>query len=161
MSELKGLVANRASTDEWYTPPYVFEALGLTFDLDPASPPGGLPWVPARTFLSKADDGLRALWRGRVWLNPPYTNRQAARWVERMITHHCGIALVASRTASPWWQDAMGSADAVLFPARKIKFVDATMMVPGTAMYGSTLFAWGEAEAEALLASGLGRGARP
>ncbi len=24
--------------DEWYTPPWLFEALGVTFDLDPCSP---------------------------------------------------------------------------------------------------------------------------
>lgn len=28
-------------TDERYTPAWVFEGLGLTFDLDPASPVGG------------------------------------------------------------------------------------------------------------------------
>jgi hypothetical protein len=26
------------ATDEWYTPPYIFEALGCTFDVDVASP---------------------------------------------------------------------------------------------------------------------------
>jgi hypothetical protein len=31
------------SSVEWYTPPEIFEALGLTFDLDPCAPPGGLP----------------------------------------------------------------------------------------------------------------------
>lgn len=33
---------------EWFTPPHVFEALDLTFDLDPAAPEGGVPWIPAR-----------------------------------------------------------------------------------------------------------------
>jgi hypothetical protein len=35
------------ASDEWYTPPAVFAALGLTFDLDPCAPP--LPtadWIP-------------------------------------------------------------------------------------------------------------------
>jgi hypothetical protein len=27
-------------SDEWYTPPEIFDALGLTFDLDPCSPGG-------------------------------------------------------------------------------------------------------------------------
>jgi hypothetical protein len=26
------------TTAEWYTPPYIFDALGCRFDLDPASP---------------------------------------------------------------------------------------------------------------------------
>lgn len=28
-------------TQEWYTPPFVFEKLGLEFDLDPCSPMNG------------------------------------------------------------------------------------------------------------------------
>ena len=32
---------------DWYTPPEMFTALGLVFDLDPASPGPG-HWVPAR-----------------------------------------------------------------------------------------------------------------
>lgn len=34
-------------SDDWYTPPSIFEALGLTFDLDPCSPGEG-HWVPTR-----------------------------------------------------------------------------------------------------------------
>lgn len=33
--------------DDWYTPPEIFDALGLTFDLDPCSPGRG-HWVPIR-----------------------------------------------------------------------------------------------------------------
>lgn len=36
-------------TDERYTPQWVFDGLGLTFDLDPASPVGGGDCVPADT----------------------------------------------------------------------------------------------------------------
>ena len=35
------------ATCEWFTPPEIFEALGLEFDLDPCSPGPG-HWVPAR-----------------------------------------------------------------------------------------------------------------
>src|ERR1700749_4562127 len=50
---------------EWYPPPGIFEALGLEFDLDPCAPPGGLPWIPAKRFLSIEDDGLTQPWEGR------------------------------------------------------------------------------------------------
>jgi hypothetical protein len=54
-------------SDDWYTPPEIFEALGLTFDLDPCSPGPG-HWVPARDIYTKADDGLKQPWcvRGPV-----------------------------------------------------------------------------------------------
>jgi hypothetical protein len=52
--------------DEWYTPSWVFEALGAEFDLDPCSP--GVPpsTVPARALFTKADNGLAREWSGSV-----------------------------------------------------------------------------------------------
>lgn len=49
---------------EWYTPPEIFTALNLRFDLDPASPVGGLPWIPADRQVSVLEDGLSVPWFG-------------------------------------------------------------------------------------------------
>ena len=46
------------ATSDWYTPPEIFKALDLVFDLDPCSPGPG-HWVPARRIYTKEDDGLR------------------------------------------------------------------------------------------------------
>lgn len=51
-------------TDERYTPQQIFEDLGLTFSIDVAAPPGGVPWVPAQRFLTADDDGLSQPWDG-------------------------------------------------------------------------------------------------
>src|SRR6476659_5615033 len=53
------------ATDDWYTPPDIFDALGLIFDLDPCSP-GPAHWVPARKIYTKEDDGLVQPWSGTV-----------------------------------------------------------------------------------------------
>ncbi len=84
-------------TVEWYTPPGIFEALGLKFDLDPCAPACGLPWIPAARFYSLPDDGLVKPWEGRVWVNPPY-GPHAAKWMRRLAAHGDGIALVFART---------------------------------------------------------------
>ena len=42
-------------SDEWYTPPEIFDALNITFDLDPCSP-GINHWVPAKNVYTKQDD---------------------------------------------------------------------------------------------------------
>lgn len=40
------------ATDEWYTPPHVFRALGCSFDTDVASPGKSVtPWIPAVNFI--------------------------------------------------------------------------------------------------------------
>ena len=42
------------ATDEWHTPPHIFEKLGCTFDTDAASPGQHItPWIKARTFITR------------------------------------------------------------------------------------------------------------
>lgn len=152
----RGLVHERAPrTVEWYTPPEVFEALGLVFDLDPASPPGGLPWVPATSHYSEDDDGLRAPWHGRVWLNPPY-GTQTGQWLSRLAAHGDGIALVFSRTDTRWFHEQIGSATAVCFIAGRLSFIRADGTRGGTAGAPSLLLGYGLSCALALAAAGLG-----
>jgi hypothetical protein len=62
----------RETSDEWFTPKWIFDSMpGVVFDLDPAAPPGGVPWIPARCHYSKVDDGLSQPWYGLCWLNAP------------------------------------------------------------------------------------------
>lgn len=61
------------TTDEWYTPKEIIDALGK-FDLDPCAPINPL-WKTATQMYNKNDDGLIQQWKGRVWLNPPYSVR--------------------------------------------------------------------------------------
>ncbi len=99
--------------DDFYTPPYLFEKMGLRFDLDVCAPPGGVPWVPADRYFTKAEDGLSQPWNGRVWMNPPYS--KPTPWVRRFIEHRHGIALLPFAKAA--WCDAIwDDADGVINP---------------------------------------------
>jgi len=152
---------NEGKTSEWYTPPEVFDALGLTFDLDPCAPPGGVPWVPARRILTIEDDGLNQPWDGRVWLNPPY-GKMAGAWVERLAGHGHGIALVFSRTDVRWWHRAVPRATAVCFVEGRLTFVPgAGQSAPGNSGGPSALIAYGKDCARAIERSGLGITYRP
>jgi hypothetical protein len=112
----------QGATDEWWTPPHVFEALGLEFDLDPCSPPGGVPWLPARRHYTREEDGLAQPWEGRVWINPPY-GKEAGKWLLRLAEHGDGIALVFARTDVRWWHAAVPSASAVCFIRGRLTFI--------------------------------------
>jgi hypothetical protein len=69
------------TSDDCYTPRWVFDAMGLQFDLDVAAPVGG-PWhVPCARYYTAADDGLAQPWDGLVWCNPPYSRFMV--WAER------------------------------------------------------------------------------
>lgn len=107
---------------EWYTPKWVFDELGLEFDLDPSSPHDMETDVPAKEKYTIFDDGLKKPWYGRVWLNPPY-GQSTPFWIRRMIHHNNGIALVFSRTDAAWCQEAMKAATAMLFISGRIDFI--------------------------------------
>jgi hypothetical protein len=129
--------------------------LGLSFDLDPAAPRGGVPWVPAAHHFSTDDDGLSRPWHGRVWLNPPY-GRQVGDWLERLAAHGDGMALVFARTDTDWFRRAFTSATAVCFISGRLRFVAGDGRAPGSAGAPSVLLAYGLSCAVALTAARLG-----
>ena len=100
------------STNDHYTPKWIFDLLGVEFDIDVASPPGGVPWIPAKRYFTQSDDGLSQDWEGLVWCNPPYSD--ILPWVRRMNEHANGIALLP-HTKGAWrrevWQNAHGIAE--------------------------------------------------
>jgi hypothetical protein len=140
--------------DRWLTPPDVVKALGV-FDLDPCGAPGH---VLARvTFLQEdGADGLTDPWFGRVWMNPPY-GRTMRQWVERLVEHGTGTALVPVAACTKLWQEVVfREASAVRFYRHRIKFIrrdgkDDDMVSP----QASAIVAFGNQDADALLVSGL------
>lgn len=148
-----------SENDEWYTPPHIFDALDLYFDLDPCSPPGGLPWIPARHHLTRAEDGLTSPWRGLVWLNPPYSI--PAPWVEKLSNHGQGVALLPVDTSTESWHTRISIADAFCFLRGRLRFVAGANTRPGqatgwTARFPTALVAWGDEAADAAMQCGLG-----
>jgi hypothetical protein len=104
--------------DDVLTPRWVFDVLGLTFDLDVASPPRATH-VPAERVYTKADDGLASPWFGRVWMNPPYS--QATPWVLRFIEHGHGIALLPW-AKSAWTVKLWNAADGITISPIRLDF---------------------------------------
>lgn len=147
------------ATDEWYTPPYIFDALGCEFYVDVASPGKDVtPWIPAKHFVTK--ETPEANWVGFSWMNPPFGRRNGlVPWLEKFFAHGDGIALVADRTSAPWWQQFAKRADLVLFVAPKIKFIGADGKLGKSPAQGTCLLGSGRRSHEPLLrarASGLG-----
>ena len=150
---------------EWYTPRYIFDAMGLEFDLDPCSPGKEIvPWIPATRHLDFLDNGLTTHWEGRVWMNPPY-GQDTPKWMERLSIAGNGIALVFSRTDTLWFHRFVPKADAVCFIKGRVQFVAAEraekyaagkVKPKGGCGAGSILIAYGKDNAKALFRSGLG-----
>ena len=141
---------------EWYTPQYIFDSLGLEFDLDPCAAPA-YDNVPAKNKYVLPTDGLLEKWYGTVWLNPPY-GKQTPLWINKMIHHNDGIALVFARTDTQWFQKAIETASIVCFIGSRVKFVNGnTGKSDGTPGAGSALIGWGDTAYTAISQSGLGK----
>lgn len=136
-------------SDEWYTPAYIFDALGVTFDLDVASPPEGPRHVPARHWFSEYS--LMMKWSGFVWMNAPFGGRNGlVPWLDKFFGHGNGIALAPDRTSAPWFQDAMQDAESILFLSPKVKFERPDGTTGAAPSSGVALFGMGEQARAAL-----------
>lgn len=140
---------------EWYTPESIFNALGLTFDMDVASPGKDLvPWIPATRHVTKEENGLTTEWEGRVWLNPPY-GHDTPVWAKKFSTYPNGIMFIFSRTDTKWFHDYVIRCDALCFVKGRVRFLkEGNKKGPATA--GSLLVANGESCVDALYKSNLG-----
>jgi hypothetical protein len=139
------------ASDEWYTPPHVFEAMGdVQFDLDVAHPGWEAPChVPAWTVMTA--ESLSRPWYGFVWMNPPFGARNGlAPWLEKFFEHGNGVALVPDRTSAPWWQEFARKADALLFVGKKLRFIRPDGSEGKSPAQGTTLLAAGPRGVEAL-----------
>lgn len=153
----------RGNSDEWYTPKWVFDAMELKFQMDVASPEDDSQCcVPAMERITKTkvivklpdDDeetfydspgGLVAMWRGLVWMNPPYGNQaDKMEWIMRFAQHDNIVALMPDRTSSSWWQSIANASHSIVIPKSKIKFTDPEGKTAGHPPTGSTFFAKGE-----------------
>ncbi len=161
---MKGF-AQYNETKEWYTPRYIFDALGVEFDLDPCSPGKDIvPWIPAKEHFVRQDNGLRKRWVGNVWMNPPYfADRE--QWWSRMMMHNHGIGLAYARTDTQWFQQYVRFADSICFIDERVRFIcaeEAGRYAKGIDVekrngnVGSILIAYGRDNTKALLQSNLG-----
>lgn len=160
------------STHEWFTPPELFEGLGVTFDLDPAMPSerissiapgpraleahGGrapVPWIPTRRWYTPLENGLQQPWDGLVWMNPPYGS-MAVPFLDRLVAHGNGIALVFTRTETAWWHASAPRADAVLFLRDRLRHVRADGF-RGRGAMASALLGYGDEAAATLIRADL------
>lgn len=140
-------------SDEWYTPKYIFDAMGCRFDLDVAAPEDfSRCHVPAGEWLWR--ESLATPWFGFVWMNAPFGPRNGLiPWLHKFFGHGNGIALVPDRTSAPWFQSALRQSSAALFLAGKVKFERPDGSVGASPGDGTVLLAGGEGAREVLRAS--------
>lgn len=120
---------------EWYTPAQYVEAaracLGA-IDLDPASSAVAQQTIRAARFFTRDDDGLKQEWHGRIWLNPPYSQPDITRFIDKLLMEvNAGrateaILLTHNYTDTGWFHAAAGRCAVLCFTRGRIRFVGAS-----------------------------------
>jgi len=123
----------RSNTDNWATPPEVFEDLDreFAFTLDVCASESN---AKCERFYTRADDGLRQPWSGVCWMNPPY-GRTIGKWVKRAQEAAAGgatvVCLLPARTDTAWWHDHVAEhATEIRFLRGRLKFGGAENSAP-------------------------------
>lgn len=144
-------VSFNSGQNEWYTPPEYIEAARAVMgdiDLDPASSEIANRTVQAKTYYTAQDDGLSYEWRGRIWMNPPYSSEWIGKFTEKL-THHFSsgdvaeaMVFVNNATETGWFQGMLDCASAVCFPRQRVKFLDPDGN-PGAPLQGQAVLYFG------------------
>jgi hypothetical protein len=137
---------------EWYTPAPIIAAvrdvLGV-IDLDPASCEAANKIVKATRFFNNETNGLNQEWNGKIFLNPPYTQRGLKSFFGKLFDEITAervteaIILSHNYTDSPWCQDALRKADAVCFAKERITFLRPNGIADAP-LQGSMFFYFGD-----------------
>jgi DNA N-6-adenine-methyltransferase (Dam) len=119
--------------NEWHTPQEFVDlaraVLGI-IDLDPASNAVAQRTVKAKTYFTAARNGLTKEWRGRVYLNPPFSQSLIAPFVAKLIAERRAgnvteaIMLTNNYTDTEWFHSAAAAADAICFTKGRVRYED-------------------------------------
>lgn len=115
------------TSDEWATPPHVFEQIDDLFgpfDLDPCC---RVETRKAPHYFVKADDGLARAWGyPSVFVNPPYSNPRP--WIVKAIEQirlrftRRVVMLLPAATDTTWFHDLVLPHADVIFMRGRVKF---------------------------------------
>lgn len=145
-------VTHNSGENEWYTPPAFIEmarkAMG-GIDCDPASSDFANKVVKAKTHYTAQDNGLAQQWRGRVWMNPPYSNPLCGefcaaltrKFAEKEIDQAC--VLVNNATETGWFQSMLKLASGVCFLEGRVKYHDHTGTPANSPLQGQAVLYFG------------------
>jgi hypothetical protein len=119
-------------SNDWFTPPQFAESARRvmgSIDLDPATSHYANRNIRAERIYTKNQDGLAPsnLWRGNVWLNPPYGGLQKS-FLERLVVEHeagnvpqAVVCLNGYRYDTKWFQPMWRYA--LCFTSKRVGFL--------------------------------------
>ena len=124
-------VAHNAGDNEWYTPKkYIDIATKIMgkIDLDPASTSEANKIVKADLFYTEQENGLKQIWKGKIWMNPPYASNLIGKFIDKLVESVLSemvteaMVLVNNATDTKWFANLAKISSFLCFPTGRVKF---------------------------------------
>ena len=147
-------MGQKLMSDEIFTPKWIFDALGVTFDLDVASSDNPYVQVPTLNKYTKEDDALTKEWFGLVWMNPPYS--KVTPWIDKWLDHGNGLCLVPLSSNGKWVNKLWESEATLTYLPSNLAFVGGIDGAMIKHRWRCALWAIGDVANESLAKSGRG-----
>jgi phage N-6-adenine-methyltransferase len=113
-----------SASEVWATPQALFDALNKRFNFktDVCALSEN---AKCERFFSPERDGLRQIWTGVCWMNPPY-GRSIGKWVEKAYESSqqgaVVVCLLPARTDTQWWHSFVAKATEIVFLPGRLQF---------------------------------------
>ena len=116
--------------DEWYTPQEYIESARTVMggiDLDPASNEAANARINAAEFFTIKNSAFNHEWKGRVWMNPPYS-RVIKDFIAKLVEeYHAGnvteaIVVTNNGTDTKWFEALTSISTAICLHKGRIGF---------------------------------------
>jgi phage N-6-adenine-methyltransferase len=123
---------------DWETPRQLFRKLNneFSFDVDVCANSQNRK---CDKYFDVDDDGLKQIWSGVCWMNPPY-GREIKHWVEKAhqetVVHGNAdmvVCLVPVRSDTKWWHDFIMNAKEIRFLNKRLSFEGSNNKAPFSA----------------------------
>jgi hypothetical protein len=120
--------------NHWYTAEIYVESARRAMggiDLDPASSDAAQRIVGAKEYFTEKTDGLKQEWKGRVFLNPPYSYPLIGDFIKKLCDEfiagnvEAAILLTNNCTDTKWWHEAARASQAICFTQGRINYYKA------------------------------------
>ena len=107
----KPFMPAKAGSEEWETPPEMFDPLNKEFKFNIDAAASGIN-AKCDHFFSKHSDAINTQWPtgARVWLNPPYSQKMLEAFSKKAV-HECihrnctTVMLVPVKADQAWWHN--------------------------------------------------------
>jgi len=132
-----------SNKDDWETPDEIFDEYNTKFGFDIIDVCANENNHKCDNYFTQKDDGLRLIWTGKCWMNPPY-GREIGEWVKKamyssLYTDAIVVGLLPARTDSKWFHDFVYGFSDIVFIRGRLKFKGAKWNAP----FPSMIAIWG------------------